>query len=314
MTILSQDTIKMYKALKFDTLSTMMSFEEFDNGAIFTDQVDIPSFKGKWFSNKDAIMSYDPKSSALIAFASDEIKNDKIFMLSMIKLNSTVLNFLGDKLTNDKDIFMETLLTGNRYGTGTELADDCDLALEIYQKRTTQTYALSRFSKNVRNNKELLLKIVALCPIAFLYASSRLKNDKEVVEAIIGAFERLIDSGTDIRDINMKLCEIWWSFSSSIKQNTDIIVRIIFAINESFAFAFAILNQEVRHSRELTCLAIEHCYAPNFCIIDAKLRNDPMVLFALYSKLNNKITCEITSPLNILGYSINDTLVCLRLA
>ena len=105
-----------------------------------------------------------------LCFVTDELKNNKEFILKVIKKYKYTLSYASDELKNDKDVVLAAVKQDikNKKETG-------DLILGF----SSLEYA----SDELKKNREVVLEAVKQNWFSLLCASDELKNDKDVLNA-----------------------------------------------------------------------------------------------------------------------------------
>ena len=110
----------------------------------------------------------------------DEIEiTDKELALKLLKIGSTIIEYLSDDLMKDRDIILQGVKTDgliisfDKYGVC-----DREIALECIKHKDAFKYLRKEFKKN----REIAFKAVELHPHNFIYLCDELKNDKDFNE------------------------------------------------------------------------------------------------------------------------------------
>ena len=164
---------------------------------------------------------------------SSRLKNNKEFILKVLKFDDKYYHFLSDDLKNDKEFFLTacenipnpTSLIDNM---PQELCNDSDLMVKLI---TLNRQFLKKISTELKNNKEFVIKILKLSGRYYHIISDNLKNDKEI---FLIACENVQDHQTLItsmpedfgndRDFMIKLINFNFNFFNrvSIELKNDI--------------------------------------------------------------------------------------------
>ena len=301
----------MYKVLTSEEVAIMLSLEQFDNGAVFTNELHRLKYKGLWFSNRELILqNLESHDFPYLLNASDALKNDKKFMLSAINVRMNAARFIGDKLINDKDIFIKTIKDPDYYTVGEELRNDSNFLLEIIRgvsQRLIGSELIKRFSLRVQDDRDLFIKLVKLFPILISSASHRLRDDYELAELAINTHS----AGRRISDC---LMSIWRKLSTRLKQDVNLLIAAICASKKTFPFSCAMSNRSFRSSHHLTCFAIEHCDQKTICHNLIGVSTNPTVLLMLCSVLSKGVINTLAgTPFFVKAYSSSSLRACLRI-
>ena len=181
---------------------------------------------------------------------SDELKNDKEFMLEAVKNDwyGEVLQYASDELKADKE-FMLGIIKNYGYGSllmyaSDELKNDREVVMEAVKNNNTGE-ALEYASDELKVDKDIVLEAVKNDGWALKYASDELKKDKEfILEAVnnnIKAFEILGDINKELQRDSEIIDTVINKFSTyecskdydldSLKNNPEQLTNILKTIN-----------------------------------------------------------------------------------
>ena len=324
----------------------MLSIEKFDNGAIFDGSVVLPSFKGKWFCNKDMIFERYQKNKTykLLQYASNRLKNDKVFIMKLFAKYKEILDFIGLELRNDKDICLIMMgIDGwhSKLTIGDVLRDDLDFALEVYSNKyafTPNPHTIEQFSNRIHNNKPLFLQIIPVNPKLFMYAGFYIRNDVDCFMIVLDGFIKLYLTGIekleiagfgayrhgeyDITLYGRELDRYWACVENDVIQNISMLMRVILISQTQISFSIAARNNALCESRDLVAFAVEHCVNAYVDILSVEMCNDPKIIFLLFERRNLAGFARYLDVFEelkltrfyIAGYSLYSMKVCMRLA
>ena len=300
----------LYTDLFTEEIYIMLFLEQFDDGAIFTNELDRPEFKGLWFSNKELLLQIIENNHCVLAYASYSITNDKKFMLAAISINIDAAWYLGDTLRNDKDIFIKTIGETQYYVLGDELMNDSNFLLYLVENSiiSSNNELINKFNFRVYDDKELFKKLVKISPSTLtILASQRLRDDLELAKLAI-------DACSNERSVNVRT-DVWEELGMTVKKDVDLLITAMCLSQKKFKFYLAISHPIVRTSRYLTCLAIEYCSTLYIDrgLICAKFRADPIVLIMLCNVIPKRIAAILTKTyFFVKAYSAPSLYICLR--
>lgn len=125
-----------------------------------------------------AVMNYDNAFSSPFQYASRSLKNDKEFVLAVVKEDPQALQFAFKRLRDDKDVVLAAI---KRYDSAIifaspRLLDDVDVVREAVKQNPKR---IMFASKRIRNNPSLLDKKPSLDEI-IASAQSRANQNKGV--------------------------------------------------------------------------------------------------------------------------------------
>lgn len=110
-----------------------------------------------------------------LIYASDELKQDKEFVLEVVRQNGSTLKYT-DYFKQDKEVVLEAVR-----GNG---------------------FALEYAAEELRGNKEVVLEAVQKSGYALMYASPELKNDKEIVMTALNQIREDTDRAIEAGEIS----------------------------------------------------------------------------------------------------------------
>ena len=111
---------------------------------------------------------------------SEEMKNDREFMLTAVQQKSGTLLYASDELQNDREMVLAAVKQDGNFlhYVSRELQNDFEIALAAVQQNG---YALGSIACKLYKNREIVLAAVKQVGKALKYASNELKNDREIV-------------------------------------------------------------------------------------------------------------------------------------
>lgn len=117
------------------------------------------------------------------AYVSDELKEDKEFMLEIIKDTPEMLSLTN--LQNDKSFMLAILKKNIEFADyiPESLKNDEDIMSLAIESSGDK---LKEAPEQIKNNKQIVLKAIESSPLMFKFASQQLKDDKEVVSKAVG--------------------------------------------------------------------------------------------------------------------------------
>ncbi len=222
------------------------------------------------YKNKDKIrkkLKYDYKGWALKK-ASDEIKNDKLFIIEILAKNPLALEFVSKELQNDKKVVLEAI--------------------------KAHPDAFQFASEELKNDKEFVLEAIEISDRIIKYASFNLRNDKDVAFKIIkrGAYSIKDMSHSILADKDIILPAVkvgplvYYSVSNELKNDREVTLA---AIRRNGYLMEAITSQEFKNDKEIVLAAMIEVgdtgssYVLHYA--SPELRNNPVFKFRNYSTL-----------------------------
>ena len=135
----------------------------------------------KGSSYKNLIFLAVKQGGFSLKFASNELKNDKIFILEIFeKYNINFIEYISDNLKNDKDIVLLSVKHNgyNLIFASINLKNNKEIVLEAVKKNGL---SLQFASDYLKNNNEIVLEAVRKNGLALQFASNCMKNNKVIV-------------------------------------------------------------------------------------------------------------------------------------
>jgi hypothetical protein len=192
-----------------------------------------------------------------------ELKNDKNFILELIKLDIRIFYYTSDRIKNDAEIILN-IMTINDNIFNLEIRNKIELNNDTAYPYVK--YILNNVSNNLINNKDFIKSIIEKCPEVFEYIPEKFRNDKDFI------FE-LLDEGHSI---------ILDYISDDLKNDEDFIIRII----ENY-------DDYVLHN---TLTEIKN----NFKVVECSVKHDGTTIqFASDNLKDNEIILETAIENNI---------------
>ncbi len=144
------------------------------------------------------------EDSCILKYASEQLRHDREFILSVMKVNGRALQYVPH-FRNDKEIVMQH--GGSLQYASNELKSDKDVVMAaVKQVGWTLHYA----TNELKNDRDVVMSAVIQDGHALRYSSQKLKNDEKVV---MTAVKNNPDS-------------FYWA-SDLLRNNSDFILRCI---------------------------------------------------------------------------------------
>ena len=120
--------------------------------------------------------SKDPKQLRFDYEESNPYWNDKKFVMEVLKINYNFLFYASDDLKNDRNFIMDLIdISGDILGYISENLKD-DEKLILYSSSRYGRSFLNYASDRIKNNKEIVMKVIKIDPYAIRHASDFLKT------------------------------------------------------------------------------------------------------------------------------------------
>ena len=147
---------------------------------------------------RNAIAWFVTQNILLFDFVSDELRNDRAFMLGAIAQNGMTLCYASTELNNDKQ-FVTRAVSNNGYAlcyASDELRNDKQVVLAAVSQTGS---ALRHATNELKNDRQVVLAAVSQNGYALEYASKSLRHDREIISAALETaderdLQSLIDS------------------------------------------------------------------------------------------------------------------------
>ena len=140
------------------------------------------------FENAEFILYAIRQGNKAFQYASEELKNNKKFILEVIKNNTwnigNILNYVSKVFFDDRDFVLELVkLNGMSLDYASKVfRKDKEIVLEAVKQNGMALYSVS---EELRKEKDVVLESVKQNGNALRYTSDEIKNDKDIVlEAI----------------------------------------------------------------------------------------------------------------------------------
>ncbi|ACT51275.1 DUF4116 domain-containing protein [Methylovorus glucosotrophus] len=162
-------------------------------------------------------------------YASDRLRNDKEFIMDHVDdLGTDILQYVSDELKNDKEFIISTLYThdldtwffeNNHFEfINDKLKDDKEFIMLALEKDTS---ILQDVSHRLRDDEEVINKVLKFNSDHFIWASDRLQNDYDFITNAYDSGHHILSyAGEDLND-NLKFAEFLISKNQTIEQISD---------------------------------------------------------------------------------------------
>lgn len=132
------------------------------------------------------LLNYVERNNKLIEYSSDNIKANHEIVLKAVKISGWDLKFVSSELKNSKDIVYAAVLENYeslKYAS-TEILDDLEFLNKLAElpRRDFQSLPiLSCGSERVKNNRDLILKIMKTDGSEFVNLNDEFRSDEEII-------------------------------------------------------------------------------------------------------------------------------------
>ncbi len=215
---LKKDKEFLLKAIKKDdsclgyASDKLKNDKEFMMKVIKKDSLCLAYVSNNLKKDKEFILQILAKQYLSFAFISEELRKDREFMLQAIKRNGETVEYASEELRNDKDFMLQAISCNAicfPYASD-KLKNNKDFVLQAI---AINCAVIEHLKDIFRDDKDVILKLLEIDEygIALLYASDRLKNNKEfmlqVVDINIKSLEYLGDKLRNDSDFILKAFE-----------------------------------------------------------------------------------------------------------
>ncbi len=137
-------------------------------------------------SDVNVVIKAVRSSPAAIAYASEDLQNNRIFIKQAVNQNGDAVKYVKDAFRNDKGIALLAVRKngGNLAYLSEDLQNDVDV---IEASLGGKLYKLKNAPEKVRDNKEFAIKTLSTYGGQLEVVSERLRADKDVVTAAVGS-------------------------------------------------------------------------------------------------------------------------------
>ena len=170
-------------------------------------------------------------------YASDELKNNKAFMLDVVKIDGNMLCNASESLKNDKEVVIEAVKNDERaiqfVGYSINIDDILDEIHQFSHKKFKEELSNEAFGKDLDSmkqnyNEEIISSIDSQEGLFDL--SDDLKIDIEKIEGMITSLTSLKKLLEEKRNLQIKICELDKSIDSlflSLQNNYGVAIMSI---------------------------------------------------------------------------------------
>ncbi len=128
-------------------------------------------------------------------YASNELKQDKEFVLSLVMNQGKALEDVSEELQNDRDVVLAAVKSHGdalKYA-GKELQNDKDIVLAAVSSYSWYSWTLEYASEKLRNDKDVVSAAIQCSGYALKYAGAELQNDKAIVLAAVSSYGEALE-------------------------------------------------------------------------------------------------------------------------
>lgn len=173
--------------------------------AVLLDPYSFQSSSEKCKSDKDLCKEALIRNGNLLEFVSEELKNDRNLVKIAVKQSGESLKFAGQKFRGDKEIVMLSLIeysTPIAYVSEDLLKDKeiAKLAIENDKFTENREFIALKYFLDFQNDRDFVKFAIQQNANSFIYASNKLKQDKEITKLAISFDGMLLKEATYFQD------------------------------------------------------------------------------------------------------------------
>ena len=229
------------------------------------------------------INNYYNKYNCLLEYSSDLLKNNRDFVLELVKQYGSYLEYASERLKNDRYV---TLVAVKQDGSSLEYAserlkNDRDVVLIAVKE---SGYALEYASNELKDDYDIVLTAVKRSGSALRYASKRLKNNYNIViEAVTKEGDVLSEVSEEMRN-NKSIVQVSIQkngnnlrfASESLKNDPEVVLE---AIKQDPGY-FVHAGREIKNNRNFIAFAAKQKIKILYHISD-ELKKDRNFIFSI---------------------------------
>ena len=233
---------------------------------------------------------------------SDELRNDRDFVLKAINMQVCSLGFLPGNFRRDREIALAAVKNDGRDMQYVAELLKNDRGFILASLESGNILGLPFIADELRNDYEIIMKAVNAAGIALNYASERLKNNKDIVLAAMrnqawslkAASEELRSDATIILEaIKSDIRNLQFA-SSKLKNDYHFILQVVNMQGAALQYA----SKDLKQNLDIILDALnENLDAGQY--ISPKLKSDPHYMWYLASNMSN--SNKSTLVLNPIG-------------
>ena len=208
-------------------------------------------------------------------------------VLIAVRRNGSYLSKVPAWLRNDKEI-VATAVKEDPYvfekHVSEQLKDDEDVVLAMMSSDQAQDWHLDYASERLKQDKEFIIKVVKVKPGAFCWASESIRNDIEVLKAVVNTYEDFLpqcpgsklkedfESIIDLEEGGIRISR----YIDKELLNTRSFLDKVLPLDGSL---LSVANQEFQGDKELAFKAVSS-YGRALFDLSEELQNDPEFVLA----------------------------------
>lgn len=239
------------------------------------------------WSNKQEIFNIIKQNEDILKYAPEHIKNDRIFALSVAKINPKGLKYLSYKFFDDVDVMLEAIKKeGPIFDNASQrLKDDYNFTIKAI-KQNGEVFEF--ISPKFKEDKDLILISILNDPYSFRYIPEDIRKNEEFILEVLIKYRKHIEKFLKNHYIsieqlgemakNEELCRNMIPYKL---RNEEFIIKVI----KAYPYIYAELGARYKKKYIITKTALEED-GLNFLFIPKEYKNDRK--FIIECLFNNK--------------------------
>jgi hypothetical protein len=204
-------------------------------------------------------------TASALSYCSEELLNEKELVLLAVGQDGTTLQYASATLRNDPEVVLQAIKSSNCAVTfaSNDLRSDKSFALQAV-KVNSRSY--ESFSEEVRANEKILREAMQENPFALRYASADLRNNKQIVldalainyQSVNYASNELLNDKEFVTTLLQKEGSILEFVSDNLKSDRDVVLSAVRRNGEALKYACeefwmdnSMVIEAVRQNRQL---------------------------------------------------------------
>lgn len=218
-------------------------------------------------SDPTTVLKAVRKCPSAIAYASEELQNDRKFIKQAVNQNAGVIKYVSERFRNDKALALLAVRNDREIFSSLteEMQSDADVA-EAYLGG--KPFELKNAPEIVRDNKEFAIKTLSTYGGVLKDVSERLRADKDVVTAAVGSAWNALGYAAE-----------------ELRADRDVVLAAV--KHDGYALQFA--SDELKDDKEIVLTAIETYEGDVLEYASERLKDDRETVLAAVSRCENSI-------------------------
>ena len=218
-------------------------------------------------SDPTTVLKAVRKCPSAIAYASEELQNDRKFIKQAVNQNAGVIKYVSERFRNDKALALLAVRNDREIFSSLteEMQSDADVA-EAYLGG--KPFKLKDAPEKVRDNKKFAIKTLSTYGGVLKDVSERLRADKDVVTAAVGSAWNALGYAAE-----------------ELRADRDVVLAAV--RHDGYALQFA--SDELKDDKEIVLTAIETYEGDVLEYASERLKDDRETVLAAVRRCENSI-------------------------